>query len=289
MRVAPATLIYPIGTVLRFESLSEISKNCSYAPLSPLEPIDGPRVPSMTATRTIESGADPGSFISRGIKEISAANVKYERIGKLTATISNVSTQLLAEDQLDSVLNEPTCLSSVEGKRVSVIRGYISACYNVSAGGGVYTGLKASVHDTDLLKIRYKDENNFEIKEKQPSEKFVILANGVANSGLQVSVRFFKSLSDPKEALKYCKVVSRVIYDPQPQNSEVDLHSLFMGGFRTCEDYRARLDELNKKDPIFLSKHINSVLYGDSEFVKLEDWDRRQFRIGEPLISEDPY
>ncbi len=231
MRVVPATIIYPIGTVVRRDSMSMLSRKCSFN--STFIPISfaGPSVPEITATQNMKFVIDPGSWISKGIEEIESLNLKYDNTSVLTAKIGDVHTVQLAEDEVLGVIQEPECLDAVENKDISVIRGYITARYEVSAGGGVDTGAKIQAFKSELLDISYQDKNKFEVKDKKVSEKFVILADGRAEKHIVLSGNFLQSLEDGNG----CKETSVITFSPS-NNDDLD-YLISKGDYRSQDDF----------------------------------------------------
>lgn len=144
----------------------------------------------------------------------------------------------MAEDEVLGVLQHPECLSSIQAKDVSVIRGYISARYVVTAGGGVEAGAKFKALKSELLNINYQDKNKFELKEEAAAQKFAILADGRAEKVAVLSGNFLQSVGEARR----CKERTVIAFGPKVKQKIGGLRSL--RDFSSCDKVETYLDRL---------------------------------------------
>lgn len=265
MRVAPSSLEYPIGTVVRKDSMSSLTSKCKYsATISP--PISGPPIPNHTATKKIRFSLDPGSILSKGVKQIESFRLIYDQGAELTAKISDVTTQVLAEDETLSVIQDPTCLNQIQAKEVSVIRGYVSAKYGVTGGKGITTSANAKVLSSDLVDVSYEDKGNFEMTDKVPGNKFVILADGYADKQVILSGGFLQEAGG-----KGCSVREVVRFGPKSSRHSGEFRSA--KDFSSCETLQSYMSGLCSK-PSSAEKCKNQINYFEMEAAGFAPGDK---------------
>lgn len=244
MRVVPASIVYSIGTVVRRDSMSELSSKCRLRSEAP-KSVDGPEIPSVTAIRKIRFSLDPGSLIARAIPEVEAAKLSFDHGADLTASASDISTSMVPEDDTLAILQDPDCLRAVQDKPVSIVRGYIQAKYQVTGGGGVTPTAKITVLKSDLVDINFENSRKFEVKDPVPKQKFVILADGIATSEIVLSGGFLQSASHASG----CREVPIVKFGKPAARERKGLGELrSYREFEKCQAAKAHIQYLCEKD-----------------------------------------
>ncbi|MGG1943665.1 hypothetical protein AB1286_02510 [Trinickia sp. NRRL B-1857] len=244
MRVAAVKIAFPIGTVLRGDdSNTEISNTCLYNHADLPLPDLGPIIPSFTANRAVRISADPGDLLTHAIPQLQALNISLSTGPSLRADISDISTQILSESATMSILKNPACLTAVDGAKVSIIRGYISAKYTVSNTDGMKFGADAKVMNTDLASITYDGTGSFSVTDAQAEPKFYILSDGKINSkyilaggSVLESVSLAGAAVNPSNLAGACAAVKSIVLD-HPTTTDSSASIGMFGSLEECKNY----------------------------------------------------
>lgn len=176
MRFEALGFAYPIGSVLRKGTNSNLSSQCKFNDVVP-QPYDGPQLPEVKSSWTIDAKVDLDYYARNLMREGSKLNTGIKFGSEMSANIRDPKVYVLAEDQTATILKDAKCLDSLIAQDVSVVRGYLEAKYSISSKVGYIASTQATIRANDIVKLTYDSSESFTIEDVKPSKKFVILAD----------------------------------------------------------------------------------------------------------------
>ena len=186
----------PVGTIYRASTSIPVSDTAckpSQEPLAREAPGLFPGTYTLSKSLAVELGLDEAVF-----KGLAKLGVKVSDADTLGLAIKDTERMVLDDESIHSLTEQPPCRSVLSGKRVWLVRGYISGIRDFSAKGDANVNFEGQITKIGNFKIEpVKDSRTIAVKDEKNQSFLQIVSEVTVQPQGTTTIKAISSADKP--------------------------------------------------------------------------------------------